>query len=176
MRDKAPILVTGAHRTGTTWVGKMLTASGQAAYISEPLNVLHRPGVLRVPTSHWYTYICNDNEQAYLQPIQEMLGFRYHGLAEIKSSVGEIIMVKVTMYCTEVCPYCVRAEQLLKKRGVTEIEKIRIDLLPEQRDIMVAKTGRRTVPQIYIGEHHVGGFDDMAELDSQGGLVPLLQG
>lgn len=85
-------------------------------------------------------------------------------------------MVKVTMYCTEVCPYCVRAEQLLKKRGVTEIEKIRIDLLPEQRDIMVAKTGRRTVPQIYIGEHHVGGFDDMAELDSQGGLVPLLQG
>jgi glutaredoxin 3 len=78
------------------------------------------------------------------------------------------------MYCTEVCPYCVRAENLLKKRGVTEIEKIRIDLLPEQRDIMVAKTGRRTVPQIYIGEHHVGGFDDMAELDSQGGLVPLL--
>lgn len=83
-------------------------------------------------------------------------------------------MAKVTMYCTEVCPYCVRAESLLKKRGVTEIEKIRIDLLPEQRDIMVAKTGRRTVPQIYIGEHHVGGFDDMAELDSQGGLVPLL--
>jgi glutaredoxin 3 len=83
-------------------------------------------------------------------------------------------MAKVTMYCTEVCPYCVRAEQLLKKRGVTEIEKIRIDLLPEQRDIMMAKTGRRTVPQIYIGEHHVGGFDDMAELDSQGGLMPLL--
>jgi glutaredoxin 3 len=86
------------------------------------------------------------------------------------------MMVKVTMYCTEVCPYCVRAESLLKKRGVTEIEKIRIDLLPEQRDIMVAKTGRRTVPQIYIGERHVGGFDDMAELDSQGGLVPLLNG
>jgi len=85
-------------------------------------------------------------------------------------------VAKVTMYCTEVCPYCVRAEQLLKKRGVTEIEKIRIDLLPEQRDIMVAKTGRRTVPQIYIGEHHVGGFDDMAELDSQGGLIPLLNG
>jgi glutaredoxin 3 len=85
-------------------------------------------------------------------------------------------MVKVTMYCTEVCPYCVRAESLLKKRGVTEIEKIRIDLLPEQRDIMVAKTGRRTVPQIYIGERHVGGFDDMAELDSQGELVPLLNG
>jgi glutaredoxin 3 len=87
-----------------------------------------------------------------------------------------MIMAKVTMYCTEVCPYCVRAEALLKKRGVTEIEKIRIDLQPEQRDIMVAKTGRRTVPQIYIGEHHVGGFDDMAELDSQGGLMPLLNG
>ncbi len=85
-------------------------------------------------------------------------------------------MAKVTMYCTEVCPYCVRAEALLKKRGVTEIEKIRIDLNPEQRDIMIAKTGRRTVPQIYIGEQHVGGFDDMAELDSQGGLVPLLNG
>jgi glutaredoxin 3 len=83
-------------------------------------------------------------------------------------------MAKVVMYCTEVCPYCVRAENLLKKRGVTEIEKIRIDLNPEQRDIMVAKTGRRTVPQIYIGERHVGGFDDMAELDSQGELVPLL--
>ena len=85
-------------------------------------------------------------------------------------------MLKVTMYCTKVCPYCVRAEQLLKRRGVTEIEKIRIDLLPEQRDIMMAKTGRRTVPQIYIGEHHVGGFDDMAELDSKGGLIPLLHG
>ncbi len=83
-------------------------------------------------------------------------------------------MAKVLMYCTEVCPYCVRAENLLKKRGVTEIEKIRIDLQPEQRDIMIAKTGRRTVPQIYIGERHVGGFDDMAELDSQGELVPLL--
>jgi glutaredoxin 3 len=83
-------------------------------------------------------------------------------------------MAKVVMYCTEVCPYCVRAENLLKKRGVTEIEKIRIDLNPEQRDIMVAKTGRRTVPQIYIGERHIGGFDDMAELDSQGELVPLL--
>ena len=85
-------------------------------------------------------------------------------------------MAKVTMYTTEVCPYCIRAEQMLKKRGVTEIEKIRIDLLPEQRDIMMAKTGRRTVPQIYIGERHVGGFDDMAELDSMGELVPLLNG
>ena len=64
-------------------------------------------------------------------------------------------MVKVTMYCTAVCPYCVRAEQLLKKRGVTEIEKIRIDLQPELMTAMIQKTGRRTVPQIYIGEHHV---------------------
>ena len=83
-------------------------------------------------------------------------------------------MARVLMYCTEVCPYCVRAEQLLKKRGVTEIEKIRIDLQPEQRDLMVARTGRRTVPQIYIGERHVGGFDDLAELDSLGQLTPLL--
>jgi len=80
------------------------------------------------------------------------------------------------MYCTEVCPYCVRAVQLLNKRGVTEIEKIRIDLQPELMADMIKKTGRRTVPQIYIGEHHVGGFDDMAELDSLGGLIPLLQG
>lgn len=86
------------------------------------------------------------------------------------------MMAKVTMYSTEVCPYCVRAEQLLKRRGVTEIEKIRIDLQPELRDEMVRKTGRRTVPQIYIGDRHVGGFDDMAELDSLGELVPLLNG
>lgn len=85
-------------------------------------------------------------------------------------------MAKVTMYSTEVCPYCVRAEQLLKRRGVIEIEKIRIDLKPELRDEMVKKTGRRTVPQIYIGERHIGGFDDMAELDSLGELVPLLNG
>lgn len=84
-------------------------------------------------------------------------------------------MANVLMYCTEVCPYCVRAEQLLKKRGVTEIQKIRIDLQPEQRDLMVARTGRRTVPQIYIGERHVGGFDDLAELDSLGELTPLLK-
>jgi glutaredoxin 3 len=80
------------------------------------------------------------------------------------------------MYCTAVCPYCVRAEQLLKKRGVSEIEKVRIDLDPSQRETMIARTGRRTVPQIYIGERHVGGFDDLAELDREGGLVPLLQG
>lgn len=78
------------------------------------------------------------------------------------------------MYTTAVCPYCQRAEMLLKQRGVSEIEKIRIDLDPAQRDAMMAKTGRRTVPQIYIGDRHVGGFDDLAALDREGGLTPLL--
>ena len=85
-------------------------------------------------------------------------------------------MAKVVMYSTAVCPYCQRAEMLLKQRGVTEIEKIRIDLDPAQRDAMMQKTGRRTVPQIYIGEHHVGGFDDLAARDRQGALAPLLAG
>jgi glutaredoxin 3 len=83
-------------------------------------------------------------------------------------------MANVTMYCTAVCPYCVRAEMLLKQRGVTEIEKIRIDLDPAQRTAMMERTGRRTVPQIYIGDTHVGGFDDLAALDRDGGLAPLL--
>ncbi len=83
---------------------------------------------------------------------------------------------KVLMYCTAVCPYCQRAEQLLKRKGVTAIEKIRIDLDLGQRDEMMARTGRRTVPQIYIGDTHVGGFDDLAALDHAGGLDPLLQG
>ncbi len=81
----------------------------------------------------------------------------------------------VLMYCTAVCPYCVRAEQLLKQRGVLQIEKVRIDLEPDRRDEMMRRTGRRTVPQIYIGDTHVGGFDDMAALDRAGGLAPLLQ-
>ncbi|MEI7444771.1 MAG: glutaredoxin 3 [Burkholderiales bacterium] len=81
---------------------------------------------------------------------------------------------KVTMYCTAVCPYCVRAEALLKQRGVTEIDKIRIDEDPAQRDAMIARTGRRTVPQIYVGERHVGGCDDLYALDRAGGLEPLL--
>lgn len=81
---------------------------------------------------------------------------------------------KVVMYSTAVCPYCQRAEMLLKSRGVSEIEKIRIDLDPELRDAMIAKTGRRTVPQIYIGETHVGGFDDLKALDDAGKLLPLL--
>ncbi len=83
-------------------------------------------------------------------------------------------MAKVVMYSTAVCPYCQRAEMLLKQRGVTEIEKIRIDLDPSARDFMIEKTGRRTVPQIFIGERHVGGFDDLSALDREGGLVPLL--
>lgn len=83
-------------------------------------------------------------------------------------------MAKVTMYCTPVCPYCTMAERLLMTRGVKEINKIRVDLDPAQLTEMIAKTGRRTVPQIYIGSTHVGGFDDLSELDQDGGLVPLL--
>ena len=81
----------------------------------------------------------------------------------------------VTVYSTAVCPYCVRAERLLEAKGVT-IEKIRVDLDPEQRMLMMQKTGRRTVPQIYIGDKHVGGFDDLYALDQAGGLSPLLNG
>ncbi|NLC35091.1 MAG: glutaredoxin 3 [Alcaligenaceae bacterium] len=84
-------------------------------------------------------------------------------------------MVKVSMYTTAVCPFCVRAEMLLKQRGVAEIEKIRIDLDPEQRALMMERTGRRTVPQIYIGDTHVGGYDDLAALDRAGKLLPLLE-
>jgi glutaredoxin 3 len=83
---------------------------------------------------------------------------------------------KVIMYSTAVCPYCTQAERLLKAKGVDEIEKIRIDLDPAQRTLMMEKTGRRTVPQIYIGETHVGGFDDLSALDREGKLMPLLQG
>jgi glutaredoxin 3 len=79
------------------------------------------------------------------------------------------------MFTTAVCPYCVRAKQLLKARGVEHIEEVRIDQLPDERDRMMALTGRRTVPQIFIGETHVGGCDDLMALDSQGGLLPLLQ-
>jgi glutaredoxin 3 len=83
-------------------------------------------------------------------------------------------MSQVLMYSTGVCPYCQRAEALLKARGVTAIEKVRIDLEPVRRDEMVARTGRRTVPQIFIGETHVGGFDDLSALDREGKLTPLL--
>jgi glutaredoxin 3 len=78
------------------------------------------------------------------------------------------------MYSTGVCPYCVRAERLLTERGVAHIEKVRIDLEPDRREEMMTRTGRRTVPQIYIDETHVGGFDDLAALDRSGGLTPLL--
>ena len=83
-------------------------------------------------------------------------------------------MTNVTMYCTAVCPYCIRAEMLLKQRGVTEIEKIRIDADPSQRSVMMERTGRRTVPQIYINDVHVGGYDDLAALDRADKLIPLL--
>ena len=84
-------------------------------------------------------------------------------------------MPQVKMYTTAVCPYCVRAKQVLKSKGVTDIEEIRVDMLPEAREHMMKVTGRRTVPQIFIGDTHVGGCDDLMALDSQGGLVPLLQ-
>lgn len=83
-------------------------------------------------------------------------------------------MAKILMYCTAVCPYCVRAEQLLQRKGVTQIDKIRVDLEPELRLAMMEKTGRRTVPQIYINDQHIGGFDDLAALDQAGKLIPLL--
>lgn len=81
----------------------------------------------------------------------------------------------VMMYTTLVCPYCTRAEQLLKAKGVTNIEKIRIDESPFQRDLMIQKTGRRTVPQIYIGPTYVGGFDDLCALENSGRLELLLK-
>jgi len=83
-------------------------------------------------------------------------------------------MAKVVMYTTAVCPYCIRAEQLLHNKGVSEIEKIRVDLQPELRAAMIEKTGRRTVPQIYINGEHVGGYDDIAELSHDGTLDVLL--
>ncbi len=82
----------------------------------------------------------------------------------------------VLMYTTAVCPYCTRAKLLLKARGVTEIEEVRIDLDPGRRDEMMNQTRRRTVPQIYIGDTHVGGFDDLSALDGAGKLRPLLDG
>ena len=85
-------------------------------------------------------------------------------------------MSAVKMYTTAVCPYCVRAKQILKAKGVTEIEEIRVDLDPEQRISMMNLTGRRTVPQIFIGATHVGGCDDLFALDRAGKLLPLLFG
>lgn len=83
-------------------------------------------------------------------------------------------MKPVRMYTSLTCPYCVRAKALLQQRGVTAIDEVRIDLEPEQRAHMMQLTGRRTVPQIFIGDTHVGGCDDLVELDRRGGLLPLL--
>ena len=84
-------------------------------------------------------------------------------------------MPHVKMYTTGVCPYCVRAKQILQSKGVQQIEEVRIDLDPQERNRMMEITGRRTVPQIFIGDTHVGGCDDLIALDGRGGLMPLLQ-
>ena len=83
-------------------------------------------------------------------------------------------MNPVRMYTTQVCPYCIRAKQLLKERGVADYEEIKVDQDPAQRQVMMERSGRRTVPQIWIGETHVGGCDDLFALDQKGGLQPLL--
>jgi len=85
-------------------------------------------------------------------------------------------MQVVKMYTTAVCPYCQQAKQLLKRRGVDQVEEVRIDQIPGEREKMMEITGRRTVPQIFIGQTHVGGCDDLMALDARGGLLPLLQG
>ena len=84
-------------------------------------------------------------------------------------------MQAVKMYTTAVCPYCIRAKQILKSKGVEQIEEIRVDLNPDERVRMMEITGRRTVPQIFIGATHVGGCDDLVALDRRGGLMPLLE-
>lgn len=85
-------------------------------------------------------------------------------------------MQTVKIYTTGTCPYCIQAKRLLAQRGVSEIDEIRVDLLPAERQTMMALTGRRTVPQIFIGATHVGGCDDLMALDGRGGLLPLLDG
>ena len=84
-------------------------------------------------------------------------------------------MTNIVMYTTASCPYCINAERLLVSKGVKDINKIRVDLQPELRVEMMQKTGRRTVPQIYIDERHIGGFDELRQLDLAGGLDPLLK-
>ncbi len=83
-------------------------------------------------------------------------------------------MSGIRMYCTAACPYCIAAERLLRSKGVAEIDKIRVDLQPDRRAVMMAESGRRTVPQIWIGDHHVGGFDELSALDRAGQLDRLL--
>ena len=90
--------------------------------------------------------------------------------------MSEASLPRVLMYSTAVCPYCVRAENLLRARGVTEIEKVRVDLDPQRRVEMMERTQRRTGPQIFIGDTHVGGCDDLIALDQSGELLPLLTG
>lgn len=85
-------------------------------------------------------------------------------------------MNKVVMHSKDYCPYCARAKSLLEQRGVTDLEIIQIDRDPAQRDVMIERTGRRTVPQIFIGDTHVGGCDDLMALDRSGGLAPMLNG
>lgn len=85
-------------------------------------------------------------------------------------------MQTVKIYTTGSCPYCIHAKQLLKQRGVTQLEEVRVDMAPAERQTMMEITGRRTVPQIFIGDTHVGGCDDLVALDHQGGLLPLLEG
>ena len=85
-------------------------------------------------------------------------------------------MQPVKIYTTQTCPYCIRAKVLLQQRGVSQIEEIRLDLNPVERATMIELTGRRTVPQIFIGGTHVGGCDDLVELDQRGGLLPMLHG
>ncbi len=91
-------------------------------------------------------------------------------------SAGGVRDSLVTMYSTRFCPYCVQAERLLRAKGVQDIAKVRVDLEPERRAEMMTRTGRRTVPQIYIGQTYVGGYDDLVALDRAGKLDPLLQG
>ena len=83
-------------------------------------------------------------------------------------------MARILMYSTGVCPFCLMAERLLRAKGVAAIEKVRVDLEPQRRDEMIERTGRRTVPQIYVDDRHIGGYDDLAALDRAGGLDPLL--
>jgi hypothetical protein len=95
MRHSPPILVTGIHRSGTTWVGRMLAADAHTTYVSEPLNIFHRPGVFRVPVKHWYAYITDENEDEYLPAFEELLGFRYHfwpGIRSIRSHKHLVLM------------------------------------------------------------------------------------
>jgi glutaredoxin 3 len=95
-------------------------------------------------------------------------------MARCQPACGEVTVATVRMYSTAVCPYCIMAERLLGSKGVQSIEKLRVDLDPALREEMMQRTGRRTVPQIFIDDLHVGGFDDLSALDKSGGLDPLL--